>query len=130
MGLFSIFGKNKQESAAQDSGRFSRDDDDFAERARAKRASHSNHANESGQGGSRRSRSGGDPMLPEKKRARRRLVGAVALALAAAVGVMRGPLGTGTLADRLVLGADKTATVFGGRRSCGRRPGTVLLVFT
>jgi DedD protein len=84
MGLFSIFGKNKQESAAQDSGRFSRDDDDFAERARAKRAS---HANESGQGGSRRSRSGGDPMLPEKKRARRRLVGAVALALAAAVGL-------------------------------------------
>jgi DedD protein len=87
MGLFSIFGKNKQESAAQDSGRFSREDDDFAERARAKRASHSNHANESGQGGSRRSRSGGDPMLPEKKRARRRLVGAVALALAAAVGL-------------------------------------------
>jgi DedD protein len=87
MGLFSIFGKNKQESAAQDSGRFSRDDDDFAERARAKRASHANTANESGQGGSRRSRSGGDPMLPEKKRARRRLVGAVALALAAAVGL-------------------------------------------
>lgn len=87
MGLFSIFGKNKQERAAQDSGRFSRDDDDFAERARAKRASHANAANESGQGGSRRSRSGGDPMLPEKKRARRRLVGAVALALAAAVGL-------------------------------------------
>ncbi|MGJ9419987.1 SPOR domain-containing protein [Massilia sp. CMS3.1] len=84
MGLFSIFSKNKQDSSAQDSGRFSRDDDDFGQQARAKRAS---HANESGQGGSRRSRSGGDPMLPEKKRARRRLVGAVALALAAAVGL-------------------------------------------
>ena len=90
MGLFSIFSKNKQESTAQDSGRFSRDDDEFGQQARAKRASHANSANsanESGQGGSRRSRSGGDPMLPEKKRARRRLVGAVALALAAAVGL-------------------------------------------
>jgi DedD protein len=84
MGLFSIFSKNKQDSSAQDSGRFSRDDDDFGQQARSKRAS---HANESGQGGSRRSRSGGDPMLPEKKRARRRLVGAIALALAAAVGL-------------------------------------------
>ncbi|MDB5745698.1 MAG: hypothetical protein JWP72_546, partial [Massilia sp.] len=68
----------------QDSGRFSRDDDDFGQQARAKRAS---HANEAGSSGSRRSRSGGDPMLPEKKRARRRLVGAIALALAAAVGL-------------------------------------------
>ena len=84
MGLFSIFSKNKQDSAAQDSGRFSRDDDGYGQQARSKRAS---HANESGQGGSRRSRSGGDPMLPEKKRARRRLVGAIALALAAAVGL-------------------------------------------
>jgi DedD protein len=84
MGLFSIFSKNKQDSTAQDSGRFSRDDDDFGQQARAKRAS---HANEAGAGGSRRSRSGGDPMLPEKKRARRRLVGAIALALAAVVGL-------------------------------------------
>jgi DedD protein len=87
MGLFSIFSKSKQDSTAQDSGHFSRDDDDIGRQARAKRASHANQANESGQGGSRRSRSGGDPMLPEKKRARRRLVGAVALALAAAVGL-------------------------------------------
>ena len=86
MGLFSIFSKNKQDTA-QDSGHFSRDDDEFGRQARARRASHANQANESGQGGSRRSRSGGDPMLPEKKRARRRLVGAVALALAAAVGL-------------------------------------------
>lgn len=88
MGLFSIFSKNKQDSTAQDSGRFSRDDDDFGQQARAKRASHANEAGSSGGGGgSRRSRSGGDPMLPEKKRARRRLVGAIALALAAAVGL-------------------------------------------
>jgi len=91
MGLFSIFSKNKQDSTAQESGRispnFARDDDDIGQQARAKRASHANQANESGQSGSRRSRSGGDPMLPEKKRARRRLVGAVALALAAAVGL-------------------------------------------
>ena len=84
MGLFSIFSKNKQDSTAQESGRFSRDDDGFGQQARSKRAS---YANEAGAGGSRRSRSGGDPMLPEKKRARRRLVGAVALALAAAVGL-------------------------------------------
>ena len=83
MGLFSIFSKNKQESTAQDSGRFSHDDD-YGQQARSKRAS---YANEAGAGGSRRSRSGGDPMLPEKKRARRRLVGAIALALAAAVGL-------------------------------------------
>lgn len=83
MGLFSIFSKNKQESTAQDSGRFSRDDDNLAERARAKRAAYAGEAASA----SRRSRSGGDPMLPEKKRARRRLVGAVALALAAAVGL-------------------------------------------
>ena len=86
MGLFSIFSKNKQDTA-QDSGHFSRDDDEFGRQARTRRASHANQANESGQGGSRRSSSGGDPMLPEKKRARRRLVGAVALALAAAVGL-------------------------------------------
>ncbi|MDN4058952.1 SPOR domain-containing protein [Massilia sp. YIM B02769] len=83
MGLFSIFSKNKQESTAQDSGRFSRDDDNLAERARAKRAAYAGEAASA----SRRSRSGGDPMLPEKKRARRRLVGAIALALAAAVGL-------------------------------------------
>lgn len=72
MGLFSIFSKNKQDRTAQESGRtsgsFGRDDDDIGQQARAKRASHANQANESGQGGSRRSRSGGDPMLPEKAR--------------------------------------------------------------
>jgi DedD protein len=80
MGLFSFFSKNKQGRTAEDSGRFYSKDDDAAigERARAKRASNA--------GGAAR-RAGNDPMLPEKKRARRRLVGAVALALAAAVGL-------------------------------------------
>lgn len=79
MGLFSFLGKNKQDSSAEVSGRYTSADDMFAERARAKRASHAS-------GGARRN-SADDPVLPEKKRARRRLVGAIALALAAAVGL-------------------------------------------
>lgn len=79
MGLFSR--KSKQDRLAEDSGRFYSKDDDAAigERARAKRASNA--------GGAATRRPGNDPMLPEKKRARRRLVGAIALALAAAVGL-------------------------------------------
>jgi len=79
MGLFSR--KNKQDRVAEDSGRFYSKDDDAAigERARAKRASNA--------GGGASRRPGSDPLLPEKKRARRRLVGAIALALAAAVGL-------------------------------------------
>lgn len=79
MGLFSFLGKKNQDSSAEVSGRFSRADDEFAERARAKRASHA--------GGGARRAGADDPVLPEKKRARRRLVGAIALALAAAVGL-------------------------------------------
>jgi DedD protein len=79
MGLFSFLGKNKQDSSAEVSGRYTSADDMFAERARAKRASHA--------GGGARRNSADDPVLPEKKRARRRLVGAIALALAAAVGL-------------------------------------------
>jgi DedD protein len=85
MGLFSFFGKNKQGRAAEDSGRFYSKDDDAAlgERARSKRATSAGAV-----AGSTRGRgTGNDPMLPEKKRARRRLVGAIALALAAAVGL-------------------------------------------
>lgn len=79
MGLFSR--KNKQDRLTEDSGRFYSKDDDAAlgERARAKRATNA--------GGGATRRPGADPMLPEKKRARRRLVGAIALALAAAVGL-------------------------------------------
>ncbi|GAB3378249.1 SPOR domain-containing protein [Massilia agri] len=79
MGLFSFGSKNKQDTA-RDSGHFVKDDDAaYGQQARAKRASHA------GEGA--RSKRGADPILPEKKRARRRLVGAIALALAAAVGL-------------------------------------------
>lgn len=82
MGLFSKSGKNKQE-AGQDSGYYtSADDQAISERARSKRAS-------SADGPKRRSRDReeDDPVLPEKKRARRRLVGAIMLALGVAVGL-------------------------------------------
>jgi DedD protein len=86
MGLFSFLNKNKQETAGEDSGYIARDDDDaIAAKARSKRAS------SAGEGAERRSRGerkgAPDPVLPEKKRARRRLVGAVALALAVAIGL-------------------------------------------
>lgn len=84
MGLFSKSGKNKQDSAGagQDSGYYtSADDQAVLERARSKRASSAD--------GPKRGRTGkeaaDDPMLPEKKRARRRLVGAIALALTVAI---------------------------------------------
>ena len=79
MGLFSFGSKNKQDTV-RDSGHYVKDDDAaYGQQARAKRATHAGE-------GARRGR-GPDPVLPEKKRARRRLVGAVALALAAAVGL-------------------------------------------
>ncbi|MCC2970592.1 SPOR domain-containing protein [Massilia sp. IC2-476] len=82
MGLFSFGSKNKQDTV-RDSGHFVKDDDAaYGQQARSKRASHA------GEGATRgRGRAGNDPILPEKKRARRRLVGAIALALAAAVGL-------------------------------------------
>ena len=78
MGLFSFTSKNKQESAAEDSGHHARSDEqESMAQARSKRAS-------SGSGAGRHP----SPVdLPEKKRARRRLVGAIALALAVAVGL-------------------------------------------
>lgn len=85
MGLLNLFSKNKQDPADQDSGHFSREDDPAAVRARSKRAS------SAGDGApprsSRKTRAVDDPVLPEKKRARRRLVGAIALALGVAVGL-------------------------------------------
>src|SRR5471032_1417761 len=82
MGLFSKLGKNKQEAAGQDSGYYSRDDQAANERARSKRASSADAPRRS-----RANREDDDPVLPEKKRARRRLVGAIALALLVAVGL-------------------------------------------
>ncbi|MFC0135505.1 SPOR domain-containing protein [Massilia eurypsychrophila] len=84
MGLFSFLNKNKQDTTADDSGYYSRDEDSVASRARSKRAS---SAGEPAAPRRERKSRGDDPVLPEKKRARRRLVGAIALALAVAVGL-------------------------------------------
>lgn len=84
MGLFSFLNKNKQETADDDGEYVSRDDDALAAKARSKRAS---SANEPGARRSKEGRAAADPVLPEKKRARRRLVGAIALALAVAIGL-------------------------------------------
>ena len=77
MGLLSRFKKKQETSDHQDSGVFrSRaEEDSLQSRSRTKKAepSRKNKAN--------------DPILPEKKRARRRLIGAVALALAAIIGL-------------------------------------------
>lgn len=87
MGLFSKFGKNKQESV-EDSGYYrAADDRNLAERARAKRAAHAGAEAAAARGRSRTGRDVPDPVLPEKKRARRRLVGAIALALGVAIGL-------------------------------------------
>ena len=85
MGLFSKFGKNKQQSP-EDSGYYrAADDRAITERARSKRASSADGSAGATRGRSRKDAP--DPVLPEKKRARRRLVGAIALALAVAIGL-------------------------------------------
>jgi DedD protein len=86
MGLFSSSKKNKHDKMAQnlgqDDGHFSRAEDEaIGEKARAKRASNA------GAAAGRSRKDAPDPVLPEKKRARRRLVGAIALAMAAAIGI-------------------------------------------
>lgn len=86
MGLFSKLGKNKQESTGEDSGYYrAADDRSLADKAKSKRASHSDGGATRNRG--RAGRDAADPVLPEKKRARRRLVGAIALALAVAIGL-------------------------------------------
>lgn len=85
MGLLSKFGKNKQDAAGEDSGYYrAQDDRALDEKARSKRAS-SAGADAAPRRNS--SKNTPDPVLPEKKRARRRLVGAIALALAVAIGL-------------------------------------------
>ncbi len=85
MGLFSKFGKNKQQSP-EDSGYYrAADDRAVTERARSKRASSADEG--PGATRTRNRKEAPDPVLPEKKRARRRLVGAIALALAVAIGL-------------------------------------------
>lgn len=75
MGLFSFLRKNKQENASSEGEYYSRAEaDTAAARGRSKRkASSPDEAT--------------DPVLPEKKRARRRLIGAIALVLAAVIGL-------------------------------------------
>lgn len=75
MGLFSFSRKNKQEPASGDSEFYSRpDEESTAIRGRGKRKD-------------KQTNEPVDPVLPEKKRARRRLVGAIALVLAAIIGL-------------------------------------------
>lgn len=77
MSLFSFLRKNKQESASDDSAFYSRaEEDSKAVRNRSRRRSGQNSKEDPV-----------DPVLPEKKRARRRLIGAVALVLAAVIGL-------------------------------------------
>lgn len=73
MGLFSFPGKKKQDAVSSESEFYSRAEEESAtvrKRSKRKQTEESN-----------------DPVLPEKKRARRRLVGAVALVLAAIIGL-------------------------------------------
>lgn len=85
MGLLSKFGKDKQDAAGEDSGYYrAQDDRDLSEKARSKRASSAGADAAPRRGASKNTQ---DPVLPEKKRARRRLVGAIALALAVAIGL-------------------------------------------
>jgi DedD protein len=75
MGLFAFSRKTKQEPASGDGEFYSRaEEESTAVRSRGKRKA--NQANDPV-----------DPVLPEKKRARRRLVGAIALVLAAIIGL-------------------------------------------
>lgn len=79
MGLFSFIHREKQSSDPDDGGFYSRaEEESAAVRGRGKRRSAA--AKESGA-------KPVDPVLPEKKRARRRLVGAVALVLALIIGL-------------------------------------------
>jgi DedD protein len=73
MGLFSFAGKTKQDTVSNDSEFYSHaEEESTTVRRRRKR---------------KQNQEGSDPVLPEKKRARRRLVGAVALVLAAVIGL-------------------------------------------
>lgn len=77
MGLFSKLGKNKQDSTpgdGDDSGVFTKPEESTPQTGRNRRKTSSSERKPRGEAV--------DPMLPEKKRARRRLIGSVALVLA------------------------------------------------
>lgn len=73
MSLFSLFRKNKQETAPEGKYHSRAEDDPQPARSRSRKSARRDEA--------------ADPVLPEKKRARRRLVGAFALVLAAIIGL-------------------------------------------
>jgi len=77
MGLLSRFKQKKESSDSHDNGEFrSRSEEDsIVSRSRGKKTENT------------RKSKANDPVLPEKKRARRRLIGATALALAAIIGL-------------------------------------------
>lgn len=75
MSLFSSLRKNKQEPASDDSTFYSRAEEE-SNKVRSRRRQGSSKASEPV-----------DSVLPEKKRARRRLIGAIALVLAAVIGL-------------------------------------------
>lgn len=77
MSLFSSLRKNKQESSSDNGAFFSRAEEE------SKAVRNSRTRRRQGSQGS----TADDPVLPEKKRARRRLIGAVALVLAAVIGL-------------------------------------------
>ena len=73
MGLFSFLRKNKQETTSREGEFYSRaEEESKTVRTRAKRKQNNDPV---------------DPVLPEKKRARRRLVGAIALVLGVVIGL-------------------------------------------
>lgn len=78
MGLFSFFSKNKQDGAGGEGAFYSRAEGEAKPRKRKQGKAASREADDS---------EPLDPVLPEKKRARRRLVGAVALVLAMIIGL-------------------------------------------
>ncbi len=88
MGLFSLFRKNKQDSAS-DQGAFRSRSEEQSSVIRSRSSRSSAATNTSGRAAGGRGKAGkdagADPLLPEKKRARRRLIGAVALALAVVI---------------------------------------------
>lgn len=79
MSLLSLFRKKTQDSLPNEG--------DFQSRSEEASAELRNPGNRTKRKSSRQSTEPVDPMLPEKKRARRRLVGAVALVLAAIIGL-------------------------------------------
>ncbi|MDP3671710.1 MAG: SPOR domain-containing protein [Telluria sp.] len=79
MGFFSFLGTKKQESASEDPG--------FTSRSEEESRAHRNRITRSKKQPDGAASASADTALPEKKRARRRLIGAIALVLAAIIGL-------------------------------------------